>query len=103
MILNDDTWYVVRNIRGCTGFVGTSTKPVPLTPEEVAKLGVEIRSIKLSYSIGESVKIIDGPLANFPGVVESIDTDKKLVKVIVSMFGRETSAELELGQIEPIE
>ncbi len=102
MVLNDDSWYVVRNIRGCTGFVGSSTKPVPLTPEEVAKLGVEIRSIKLSYSIGESVRILDGPLQNFVGTVESIDTDKKLVKVVVSMFGRETPAELEMNQIESV-
>ena len=102
MILNDDSWYIVRNIRGCTGFVGPSTKPIPLTSEEVKKLGVEVKSIKLSYKVGESVKIIDGPLANMVGTVSNIDTKKKLVKVIVSMFGRETPAELELGQIEPI-
>lgn len=102
MILNDESWYIVRNIRGCTGFVGPSTKPIPLTNEEVKKLGVEVKSIKLSYKVGESVKIIDGPLANMVGTVSNIDTKKKLVKVIVSMFGRETPAELELGQIEPI-
>ena len=102
MILNDESWYVVRNIRGCTGFVGPSTKPIPLTSEEVKKLGVEVKSIKLSYGVGESVRITDGPLSNIVGTVTSIDTKKKLVKVTVSMFGRETPAELELGQIEPI-
>ncbi len=102
MILNDESWYIVRNIRGCTGFVGPSTKPIPLTTEEVKRLGVEVKSIKLSYSVGESVRIIEGPLANMVGTVTNIDTKKKLVKVMVSMFGRETPAELELGQIEPI-
>ena len=101
MILNNESWYIVRNIRGCTGFVGSSTKPIPLSPEEVKKLGVEVKSVKLSYKIGESVKIIDGPLANLIGKVESIDTENKTVKVTVSMFGRETPAELNLGQIEP--
>lgn len=101
MILNNESWYMVRNIRGCTGFVGSSTKPIPLSPEEVKKLGVEVKSVKLSYKIGESVKIIDGPLANLIGKVESIDTKNKTVVVTVSMFGRETPTELNLGQIEP--
>ncbi len=101
MILNNESWYIVRNIRGCTGFVGSSTKPIPLSPEEVKKLGVEVKSVKLSYKIGESVKIIDGPLANLIGKVESIDTKNKTVVVTVSMFGRETPTELNLGQIEP--
>lgn len=102
MILDDDSWYVVRNIRGCTGFVGASAKPLPLSPEEVKKLGVERKSVKLSYKVGESVRIIDGPLDSMVGKVTKIDTDKKLVCVTVSMFGRETPVELELGQIEPV-
>ncbi len=102
MVLNDESWYIVRNIRGCTGFVGPSTKPIPLTAEEVKKLGVEVKSVKLSYDIGETVKIIDGPLANLTGKVESIDTDNKIVKLTVSMFGRETPAEANLDQIEPV-
>lgn len=102
MILDDDTWYVVRNIRGCTGFVGASAKPLPLSPEEVKKLGVERKTVKLSYKVGESVKITEGPLANMVGVVKEIDTEKKSVNVTVSMFGRETPVELQLGQIEPI-
>lgn len=101
MVLNDRSWYIVRNVRGCTGFVGPSTKPIPLTEEEVKKLGVEVKTIKLSYNIGESVKITDGPLKNMVGTVTKIDTENKTVEVTVSMFGRETPAELELGQIEP--
>lgn len=102
MILSDESWYIVRNIRGCTGFVGSSTKPIPLTAEEVKKLGVEVKSVKLSYNIGETVKIIDGPLANLTGKVENIDIDNKVVKLVVSMFGRETPAEANLDQIEPV-
>lgn len=102
MILDDDSWYVVRNIRGCTGFVGASAKPLPLSPEEVKKLGVERKTVKLSYKLGESVKITEGPLANMVGVVKKIDTENKLVNVTVSMFGRETPVELQLGQIEPV-
>ena len=102
MVLNDESWYIVRNIRGCTGFVGPSTKPIPLTAEDVKKLGVEVKSVKLSYDIGETVKIIDGPLANLTGKVESIDTDNRIVKLTVSMFGRETPAEANLDQIEPV-
>ena len=102
MVMNDDSWYIVRNIRGCTGFVGTSAKPIPLTNEEVKKLGVERKTLKLSYKKGESVRIVDGPLTNFVGVVENIDEKNKTVTVTVSMFGRETPAELDLGQIEPV-
>ena len=103
MILNDESWYVVRNIRGCTGFVGPSSKPIPLTDEEVARLGVEVKHVEVSYEVGDSVRIIDGPLEDFIGVVEGIDTEKNYVKVNVSMFGRETPVELELDQVEPVE
>ena len=102
MVLNDDSWYVVRNIRGCTGFVGPSSKPIPLTDEEVARLGVETKTIEVSYEVGDSVKIIDGPLEGFIGVVEEIETDKNCVRVTVSMFGRETPVELELDQVESV-
>ena len=102
MILTDTSWYIVRNIRGCTGFVGSSTKPIPLTPEEVKKLGVEIKSVKLSYKVGESVRIIDGPLSNMVGTVTKIDAENKVAQIPVSMFGRETPTELGLAQIEPI-
>ncbi len=102
MILDDDSWYVVRNIRGCTGFVGASAKPLPLSSEEVKKLGVEIKSVKLSYKLGESVRITEGPFTDMVGEVTEIDTEKKLVTITVSMFGRETPVELGLGQIESI-
>ena len=103
MVYTDETWYVVRNIRGCTGFVGPGSKPVPLTDAEVYRMGVEQKVVKVSYSVGDSVRIIDGPLEDFVGVVEELDTDKNYVRVVVSMFGRETPVELELGQAEPIE
>ena len=98
MIMTDESWYIVRNTRGVTGFVGTTTKPIPLTQEEVDKLGVETKEIRIDYAVGDSVKVTDGPLAGFVGIVEEIDTTKQIVKVKVSMFGRETTAELGLGE-----
>lgn len=103
MILTDESWYVVRNIRGCTGFVGPSSKPIPLTDDEVAKLGVEQKEVEVSYDVGDSVHIIDGPLEGFVGTVEEVDVDKNRVRVTVSMFGRETPVELELNQAEAVE
>ncbi|MBQ4105110.1 MAG: transcription termination/antitermination protein NusG [Clostridia bacterium] len=100
MIYTDETWYVVRNIRGCTGFVGPSSKPVPLTEAEVYRMGVETRVVEVSYNVGDSVRIIDGPLEDFIGVVEELNVEKEYVRVIVSMFGRETPVELELNQAE---
>ncbi len=103
MIVTDNSWYVVRNIRGCTGFVGPASKPVPLTDKEVESLGVEKRSVEVKYSVGDSVKIIDGPLETFTGIIDEIDIDNNNVRVTISMFGREVSAELELNQIQLIE
>lgn len=103
MIYTDETWYVVRNIRGCTGFVGPSSKPVPLTDEEVYRLGVETRTIDINYQLGDTVRIIDGPLEDFIGVVDELDVDKNYVRVTISMFGRETPVELELNQAELLE
>ncbi len=103
MVYTDETWYVVRNIRGCTGFVGPSSEPIPLTDAEVERMGVETKSVEISYSVGDSVRITDGPLEDFVGVVEEIDTEKNYVRVTVSMFGRDTAAELELDQAELIE
>lgn len=102
MILNDYSWYIVRNIRGCAGFVGSSTKPIPLTQEEVKKLGVEKRSVSLNYSVGESVRITEGALTNMVGKVVEIDTQQKIAKIVVSMFGRETPAEIPISQLEPV-
>lgn len=103
MVYTDETWYVVRNIRGCTGFVGPSSKPVPLTDEEVYRMGVESRVISISYKVGDTVRIIDGPLEDFVGTVEELDPDNNYVRVVVSMFGRETPVELELNQAEAVE
>ncbi len=99
MIVTDESWYIIRNTRGVTGFVGTTTKPIPLTQYEVDRLGVESKEVKIDYAVGDSVKVADGPLAGFVGIVEEIDTVKQTVKVKVSMFGRETSAELGLGEV----
>ena len=103
MVMNDDTWYVVRNIRGCTGFVGPESKPVALTEEEVKKLGVDKVSVEVSYQAGDLVNVIDGPLDGFSGTVESVDVNNNSVQVTISMFGRETSVEFELDQLEKAE
>ena len=103
MVYTDETWYVVRNIRGCTGFVGPSSKPVPLSESEVYRMGVETRVVEVSYKVGDQVRIIDGPLEDFVGIVDELDTDKNYVRVTISMFGRETPVELELNQAESIE
>ncbi len=102
MVMTDESWYAVRNIRGCTGFVGPSSKPIPLTEEEVARLGIEQRTVEVSYQVGDSVNIVDGPLEGFIGTVEEMDVEKNRVRVVVSMFGRDTPVELELDQAEPI-
>jgi len=103
MHMTDDSWYVVRNTRGVTSFVGPGSKPVALTEQEVAALGVETFELKLSYELGDSVKIIDGPLEGFVGVVDEIDMASQSVKVTVSMFGRETPVELKFGQVAALE
>ncbi len=100
MIVTDESWYAVRNIRGCTGFVGTTTDPIPLTDEEVAKLGVETKTVKVSFEVGDSVQITAGPFEGFVGTVDSINADMNRMTVIVSMFGRETPVELEINQAE---
>ena len=103
MVYSDDTWHVIRNVRGVTGFVGTSSNdPTPLTEEEVYEMGVEKREIVVNYAVGDTVRILDGPLSSFTGTVETIEVEKNSVSVIVSMFGRETPVEFELDQIEVI-
>ena len=103
MVMTDESWYAVRNIRGCTGFVGPSSKPIPLTEDEVARLGIEKKEVEVSYKVGDSVNIVDGPLEGFIGTVEEMDVEKNRVRVTVSMFGRETPVELELDQAEPVD
>jgi len=100
MVMTDDTWHLIRNIRGVTGFVGSANKAIPLTEDEVAALGVEKHEIVVLYHVGDTVRITDGPLASFSGVVEDIEPDKNKVRVVVSMFGRETPVDLELDQVE---
>ena len=100
MIMTDESWYIIKNVRGVTGFVGSANKPTPLTEEEVLQLGVEKHEIVVNFAVGDSVKITDGPLTSFTGVVDMVDIEKNKVRVIVSMFGRETPVELELDQVE---
>ncbi|GAB6158624.1 transcription termination/antitermination protein NusG [Desulfotomaculum varum] len=104
MIMTDDSWYVVRNTPGVTGFVGTGSKPIPLSQEEaraiIKQMGLEEPKTRIDVSVGENVKVIDGPFENFVGVIEEIYPEKGKVKVMVSMFGRETPIELDFSQIE---
>lgn len=102
MIMTDESWYVVRNTRGVTGFVGPGSKPVPLSDNEVRTMGVEEFAPVLDYEVGDNVRVVSGPLESFIGIVEEINLEKKKVRVSVSMFGRETPVELELLQIQKI-
>lgn len=104
MIMNDESWYVVRNTRGVTGFVGPGSKPVPLSDEEVEKMGVEtVRQRALDVEIGESVEIKSGPMEGFSGRIAEIDSERRKITVMVSMFGRETPAEVDYGQISKLD
>ena len=100
MVLTDESWHLVRNVRGVTGFVGSANKPVPLTDEEIAALGVEKQNVEVKFDVGSNVKVVDGPLDGFMGVVDEVEVDKRRVRVIVSMFGRETPVDLDFEQIE---
>ena len=102
MILTDDSWHLVHNVRGATGFVGADGKAVPLTEQEIYDLGVERKEIVVGFDLGDEVKVVDGPLAGFIGTVEALDVNKNSVSVVVSMFGRETPVDLELDQVEAI-
>ena len=103
MVYSDDTWHVIKNVRGVAGFVGASgNDPFPLTDDEVYEMGVEKREIVVNYAVGDTVRILDGPLSSFTGVVETIEVEKNAVSVVVSMFGRETPVEFELDQVEAI-
>ena len=103
MVYSDDTWHVIKDVRGVTGFVGSSSNdPIPLTEEEVYAMGVEKKEIIVNYAVGDTVRILDGPLSSFTGTVEAVDVDKNLVNVVVSMFGRETPVEFELDQVEVV-
>lgn len=102
MFVNNETWYVVRNTRGVTGFVGSGNDPIPLTDEEVVAMGVERVPIEIDLEIGENVRVTSGPFENFIGTVESIDTDTQKVTLVVNMFGKNTPMELDFFQIQKL-
>ncbi len=103
MVMNPETWHIVRNTSGVTGFVGPGSNPTPLSEAEVEALGVEIKVIEVNFAVGDSVKICSGPLAGFIGIVEEITDDKRKVTVSASLFGRETKVELDTNQVETVE
>ncbi|MED3561251.1 transcription termination/antitermination protein NusG [Bacillus xiapuensis] len=109
IVMTDDSWYVVRNTPGVTGFVGSAgsgSKPTPLLPDEVAvllkRMGVEEKRLDVDFEIGETVRVKEGPFANFTGTVEEMDKDKAKLKVLVNMFGRDTPVELDFTQIDKL-
>ena len=103
MIMNDESWHIIRNTTGVTGFVGPGSAPVALSDAEVEKLGVETRVIEIKFNVGDSVKIKSGTLVGFIGRVEEISEDKKKIKVMATIFGRETPVELDSDSVEILE
>ncbi|MBO1515374.1 transcription termination/antitermination protein NusG [Metabacillus bambusae] len=109
IVMTDDSWYVVRNTPGVTGFVGSAghgSKPTPLLPDEVTfilkRMGMDERRVEFDYELKETVKVTEGPFANFTGSIEEIDQDKNKLKVLVNMFGRETPVELDFAQVSKL-
>ena len=102
MIVTEETWYIVRNTRGVTGFVGSGTDPIPLTDEEIRKMGFEDIAITVDYNVNDNVQILGGPLNGYTGIVQEINKEKNKVKVLVSMFGRETPVELDFSQVQKV-
>jgi len=102
MIVTEATWYIVRNTRGVTGFVGSGTDPIPLTEQEIRQMGFELPSVNVDYTLGDSVSITGGSFDGFVGTVQEINKDKHKVKVLVSMFGRETPIEVDFSQVTKI-
>ena len=103
MIVTEESWYIVRNTRGVTGFVGSGTDPIPLSSEEIRKMGFENVPINVDYNVDDTVKILGGPLDGYTGIVKEIKKDKNKVVVLVSMFGRETPVELEFSQVQKLD
>ena len=103
MLMTDESWYVVRITRGVTGFVGPGSKPVPLTEDEVDSMGIAEAIEQIDLEVGESVKIVSGPIKDFAAVVQEINTEKRKVKVLVNMFGRDTLAELDFNQVDKMD
>ena len=102
MIVTEESWYIVRNTRGVTGFVGSGTDPIPLTEDEIRNMGFDVADVNVDYEVNDSVRVMNGPLENFIGVVQEINKEKRKVRVMVSMFGRETPVELEFSQVEKV-
>ena len=102
-IVTEETWYIVRNTRGVTGFVGSGTDPIPLTDEEIRNMGFEESAINVDYELNEQVEIMNGAFEGFVGNVQEINKEKHKVKVLVSMFGRETPVEVEFSQVRKIQ
>jgi transcriptional antiterminator NusG len=103
MVMTDDSWYVVRNTRGVTGFVGPGSKPVALTDEEVMSMGIAEKTVNVDVEVGENIKVKSGPLENFTAVIQEINAEKRKIKALVNMFGRETPVELDFNQIEKLD
>lgn len=103
MVMNDDSWYVVRNTRGVTGFVGPGSKPIPLSDSEIRSMGISQPAPTIEVSVGENVKVVSGPFENFVALIEEINNEKRKVKAFVNMFGRDTLVEFDFEQIEKIE
>ena len=102
MVVTSESWYLVRNTQGVTGFVGHGSEPSPLTDEEVRRMGIEKVYIDLDIEPGDNVKVINGPFESFMGVVEEVNMDRQVLRVKISMFGRDTPVELEFGQVDKI-
>jgi transcription termination/antitermination factor nusG len=102
MIVTEQTWYIVRNTRGVTGFVGSGTDPIPLTDTEIRKMGFDIQSFNINYEVNDQIRVITGPFENFTGTVISINKEKHKVKVMISMFGRETPVDVDFTEVEKI-
>ncbi|MCX4303989.1 MAG: transcription termination/antitermination protein NusG [Clostridia bacterium] len=102
MIVTEESWYIVRNTRGVTGFVGSGTDPIPLTDEEIRNMGFDEVPINVDYDVNDTVQVVNGPLEGFVGAVQEINKEKQKVKVLVSMFGRETPVELEFSQVQKV-
>ena len=102
MIVTEESWYIVRNTRGVTGFVGSGTDPIPLTDDEIRNMGFDEVPINVDYDVNDTVQVVNGPLEGFVGAVQEINKEKQKVKVLVSMFGRETPVELEFSQVQKV-
>lgn len=102
MIMTDESWYIIRNARGVTGFVGPGSKPIPLTEDEIRRMGVENLPVRIDVEVGDNIRVINGPLENFIGIIKSIDMEKQIMSVSVSMFGRDTPVDLQFDQVQKI-